>query len=461
MINDKALRERVKLFGNLLGQVMRSQEGGRVLVAVEALRKGYIRLQQNDLPHKREQLARFIRKLDATTLTHVVRAFSTYFSLVNIAEEAFAHQQRRRDSRGNGPLWRGSFDHTIRQFHSEGMTPKELQDLLNGLLYQPVITAHPTESKRRTIFEQFRRIFLISEQLDDPRLSRNEREHVTEQLSDQLQTLWKTDEVRINRPTVHDEIRNGIFFFQESLFQAVPQTYRNLEKAINRVYGAPDKIRVPRFLRFGSWIGGDRDGNPNVKPETTAAALRVQTRCVLNEYVARTTQLLSQLTHSIRMCQPSVEFMDGLARDNAYLLVIMKNTPTRYSHEPYRRKLAVIRYRLQLALDAVTRRIAGESVSTPEHAYGNEGELLRDLTMIGESLRGHGDENLAVGALQDFIRLVETFGFYLLALDVRQESNRHTEAIAELLAKTRDIDYDSMNESERCKVLLDCISNRT
>lgn len=458
MTNDKALRERVKLFGNLLGQVMRSQEGGRILVAVEALRKGYIRLHQQELPHKRERLTRFIRKLDATTLTHVVRAFSTYFSLVNIAEEAFAHQQRRREARRNGPLWRGSFDHTIRQFHAEGMTPPELQQLLNGLLYKPVITAHPTESKRRTILQQLRRIFLISEQLDDPRLSRIDRDLVTDQLRDQIQTLWKTDEVRVTKPTVSDEIRNGIFYFQESLFQAVPQTYRNLQKAIERVYGPQaEGLVIPSFLQFGSWIGGDRDGNPNVKPETTVAALRVQTRCALNEYLVRVTALMAQLTHSSRMCQPSAQFMESLAQDDRYFEVALRDTPTRYSHEPYRRKLAAVRYRLQLALDALNRRIAGEAAPIPEHAYSGEQELIRDLTLIRESLRSHGDRNLADGGLQDLIRLIETFGFFLLALDVRQESRRHCEAMTELLSKARSVNYGAMNDVERCKILLNCI----
>ena len=219
-MNDKALRSRVKLFGNLLGNVLRDQESGRVLIAVETLRKGYIRLYKKESPKKRKQLSGFIRKLDPTMLTHVVRAFSTYFSLVNIAEEAFQHQQRRRIVRTNGPLWRGSFDSTIREFKERGITPAELQTLLDSLAYIPVMTAHPTESKRRTIMETLRRIFLSSEQLDDPRLSKRERDEVTEKLQDEIQLLWKTDEVRVHRPQVKDEIRNGIFYFQDSLFQA-------------------------------------------------------------------------------------------------------------------------------------------------------------------------------------------------------------------------------------------------
>src|SRR3569833_2686892 len=152
-MSDKQLRARVKLLGKLLGNVLRALAGGHVYAAVENLRRGYICLQEMDSPHKRARLDRLISKLDPDTLTHVVRAFCTYFSLVNLAEEASQHQQRRQQVRKGGPLWQGTYDHTLRLFYAQGINAEQLQTLLNGLYYVPVFTAHPTEAKRRTIME--------------------------------------------------------------------------------------------------------------------------------------------------------------------------------------------------------------------------------------------------------------------------------------------------------------------
>lgn len=464
-MSDKALRSRVKLLGTLLGNVLRSQEGGRVLEAVETLRKGYIQLHHEENPRKRLELSRLIKKLDPATLTHVVRAFSIYFSLANIAEEEYQHRQRRRMVRAGKPLWKGSFDHTIRELQAQDVTPQELQHLLNHLRYIPVFTAHPTEAKRRTVMELLRRIFEISERLDDPRLSQAERENTAAEMQEQIQILWKTDEVRVNKPEVRDEIRNGIFYFQDSLFEAVPTMYRYLERAIARTYGPHlppgQSIDVPSFLRFGSWIGGDRDGNPNVTPEVTALALRLQARAALLEYIARLTRLHLVLTHSILMCKPSDAFLASLTDDQPYLDAVFGADSKRFVNEPYRRKLYVMRYRLENNLVAVKQKLQehDKEHGPTVHAYSSEAELLTDLRLIHDSLRSHGDSNIADGDIKDLIRLVETFGFSLVVLDVRQESGRHTSAVAELLhASGRITDYNALTEEDRIKTLLGVIA---
>ena len=290
-MSDKQLRARVKLFGNLLGSVLEKQAGSQVLEAVETLRKGYINLRKKDSTRTRRKLLKFIEGLDANTLTHVVRAFSTYFSLVNIAEEAYQHRQRRRQVRAGGPLWFGSFDATLRELREQDTSAEQLQTLLDEMAYIPVFTAHPTESKRRTIMEAHRRIFLISEKINDPRLGKESKEEVIRQLETEIQILWNTDEVRATKPKVRDEIKNGLAYFRESLFDSVPETYRFMEKAVNRIYGADSGITVPNFLKFGSWIGGDRDGNPFVKAETTVMAVRLHKREALRRYVKDITAL--------------------------------------------------------------------------------------------------------------------------------------------------------------------------
>ncbi|MGD9000457.1 MAG: phosphoenolpyruvate carboxylase, partial [Granulosicoccaceae bacterium] len=256
----------------------------------------------------------------------------------------------------------------------------------------------------------------------------------------------------VHKPTVRDEIRNGQYYFRESLFTAIPIMYRYLEKAINRVYGdSAQGVKVPGIIRFGSWIGGDRDGNPFVKPETTVMAVRMHQREMLYEYLRRVQNLQQTLTHSSQLCAPSEALLKSLECDNALCHEAFADNPMRFSHEPYRRKLHLMHHRLELSLRTVKSQLEGKA-ERREGRYLNEQEFLEDLLMIRDSLIGHGDERSARGALQDTIRLVETCGFFMAHLDIRQESTRHTQAVSEIL-KSLDIDYDAMTENERLAML--------
>lgn len=463
---DKELRSRVRLLGSMLGDVLRSQEDGKVFAAVEALRKGYIRLRKGDDPRLRGQLARLIDGLNPPTLARVVRAFNVYFSLVNIAEQSFQHRQRRRAVNKGGPLWEGSFDHTLRVFREQQLGYEQLQKLLDETRYIPVFTAHPTESKRRTVMEALRRIFVANERLDQGRPGKQQREEIVEDLQNQIQLLWKTNEVRSHRPRVEDEIRNGLYYFRSCLFEAVPQTYRFLEKAVRRICEEPRgelPVRIPSMLRFGSWIGGDRDGNPFVKPETTELALRLHMREAIQLYLQHSEILGRLLTQSMRLCTPSDDFSARLEADADRYSAAFGDQPDRYIQEPYRRKFCIIRYRLRQNLQRVESFLeSGAHSATDEaatiHRYRSEGELLDDLYLIHASLTGHGDATIANADLQDMIRLVETFGFYLMQLDIRQESTRHTEAVAELCRSLpARPDYQAMSEEDRGRLIGDLI----
>ncbi|MFA7592467.1 MAG: phosphoenolpyruvate carboxylase [Thiohalobacteraceae bacterium] len=464
---DKDLRTRVRLFGDLLGNVLRAQEGGQVLAAVETLRKGFIRLRGADDARLRARLMRTIDGLDPQLLTHVVRAFHLYFGLVNIAEQAFEHRQRLRELSSGGPLWLGSFDHTLRELCDRGITPEQLQTLLDQIRYIPVFTAHPTESKRRTIMETLRRIFVISEQLDTTKLSKEQRDEIIQDLQNEIQILWKTDEVRVHKPRVRDEIRNGLYYFRDSLFDAVPAIYRNLERAVRRIYlngsqVAELPVHVPSVLRFGSWIGGDRDGNPFVLPETTELALRMHMREAICHYLRRVDALRHKLTHSDLLCQPTAEFRAGLARDEERFIVAFGDHPSRYSHEPYRRKLFIVRYRLRRNLAAINDQIDREGkadLGPYEHRYLNEQDLLQDLYQIRDSLISHGDARIAATDLTDLIRLLETFGFFLMQLDIRQESTRHADAVTDVLRQLPEApDYTALDDADRLRVLAERIA---
>ncbi len=456
-MSDDQLHARVRLFGDLLGKILQSQAGDKVFDAVETLRKGYIELRKYNDAEKRQLLSDLIAGLDAESITHVVRAFNTYFSLVNIAEESYQHRERRQKVHHGGVLWNGSFDKTLREFREQGISEQQLQILLNRLAYIPVMTAHPTESKRRIIMEALRRIFVTSEQCDNPNLSEYERQEIIRNLEVQIQILWKTDEVRVKKPTVEDELKNGIYYFEDSLFEAVCTTYRYLERAVDRVYGddgaQEHNIRVPNFIHFGSWIGGDRDGNPNVKPQTTVYAMRTQSRAILGEYIDRVTQLSRILSHSKLLCQPSEAFLESLQNDEIHAEAALGNIE-RFRDECYRRKLHIMCYRLQCNLKTVKQRLAGNEAAAFDAAYPSEYEFLEDLCLIHRSLVSHGDGCAADRELKDLIRLVETFGFFMAQLDIRQESTRHTAAVAEIISQyDSSLDYLQLNESDRLQVL--------
>ncbi len=466
---DKELRARVKLFGELIGTVLRDQAGGKIYEIVEMLRKGFNELHgdPDHSAHKREQLLRLIDALNPQTMTHLIRAFSIYFSLANIAEESFRYQQRRMQVSRGKPLWRGSFDDTLREFQSAKITPAQLQQLLDRLFYMPVFTAHPTEAKRRVLLEAQRRIFNLSKELDNPNLSKYQRAELIAQLQNQVQLVWKTDEVRAHKPHVQDEIKNGLHYFRRCIFQAVPILYRNLERAIHYIYSSEqgkNTIQVPNFIRFGSWIGGDRDGNPFVTPSVTRLAMYMQSHEILQEYLRRLEELRSILTFSSSLVTPSPAFTASLT--NEISQAILQNAPNQYAQEPYRRKLYCMARRIQISIQRIQEwmndeppnaaeaiRAAHRGAATPAYlGYHDEQELLDDLYIIRDSLMAHGDGNIADAELKDLIRLVQCFGFYLAALDIRQESSRHTEAIADLFSQ-QHINYKKCSEEERLHIL--------
>ncbi|NFV81105.1 phosphoenolpyruvate carboxylase [Magnetospirillum aberrantis] len=457
--DDKELRARVKLLGAMLGDVLRHQERGEVLETVETLRKGFIDQRKAEDPGKRARLMALINDLDPALLSHVVRAFSMYFLLANIAEEDGAHQDRRRKVQKGERLWYGSFDHTLHGLKEQGVGPEQVQLLLNSLRYRPVFTAHPTEAKRRTVLEVQRRLDVLAKRLDVTPPG-PERAEIEQELRNQIQVLWKTDEVRVNRPRVEDEIKNGLFYFRETLFDTVPRLHRNLERALRSAYGPDSGIIVPPLLRFGSWIGGDRDGNPFVTHGVTRLALRLQSREVLRRYRHRIERLALELTHSSTLVTPSEEFLASLAADADVMAGVLDGNPNRYAQEPYRLKLHVAHYRLGRQLARVEALLDGRPDPGAQGGYASEAGFLADLEIIGRSLASHGDSNLAEAGLKDLSCLVRTFGFFLAQLDIRQESGRHSDAVAEIFDRAPNLpDYRALDEAGRVKVLDEMLSH--
>jgi len=456
--SDKELRSRVKLVGKLVGNVLIKHEDKAVFASVEKLRKGFIKLRNEENVKLRNKLIELIDSLPPEIIQQVIRAFSIYFSLVNMIEEDFQHRQRRRRIRKNKHAdWKGSYYQTISEFKQAGIDSTSLQSLLEQLSYQPVFTAHPTESKRRTVMQLQREIFEIIDDMTDPRFSGFEKEDLVVRLQTLIEVLWLTNEVREQKPDVTDEIKQGLYYFNRSLYQAVTTEYRHLEKSINRFYGNTElgtsDIEIPSFIKFGSWIGGDRDGNPFVTTDTTTKALRMHAVEILGEYLVRVRELTQYLTHNSRWCQPSDALLESLKKEGSMGIHAFDENRDHFDEEVYRQKLYNMHHRLKNNIQVVKARLKGNTNAQISDGYKNAAQFHHDLELIYNSLISHNEERVANGKLKDLIRLVETFGFHLYKLDIRQESLRHTNAIAEILKQANVADYHALDESERISFL--------
>jgi phosphoenolpyruvate carboxylase len=460
LLTDDHLRAQVKLLGTLLGQVLLQFAGEDVFEAVETLRRGFAELQQQEDQQRRTELMNMIDAMPAEKVELVVRAFSSYFKLVNVAEESYAHRNRRRMLSHGMALWEGSFDRTLADLKAQGITADTLQGMVNRLHYAPVFTAHPTEARRRAVMEVMRRVFLVCDQLYSPTLGVNDQRELELQLAAEIQVMWRTDELRSAKLEVRDEVRNGLYYVRESLFEAVPKAYHFFEKALRKHYGVKADgvcpISLPSFIRFGSWIGGDRDGNPFVTADVTEWTVHTQMQAALDEYRTRVVDLRQTLTHSSGWCTPSAPFLERLAEYEAeYGDQVFRGTAVQlYSREPYRRMAAIMLARLDANLSYVRQCLADVPSFTSHLAYENAAAFLGDLYLLRDSLISHGDRIVAARDLQALIRLVESFGFHLLQLDIRQESTVHTRTVVAVLQQIdTDFDYAGASEADRLQRL--------
>ncbi|GAB3670189.1 phosphoenolpyruvate carboxylase [Salinisphaera aquimarina] len=451
---DDELRSQVRSAGALLGDVLRSQARADVFDTVETLRQGYIGLREIEDAEKRAELQALIDDLPAETMTEVTRAFAIYFNLANLLEELHAHRTRRALAADGNPQWLGSFNRTFTDMAANGDSLQDALQRLESLSFMPVFTAHPTEAKPRAVLDALRRLFEWFHELTFGSPDTLRRAEIEEHIRQNIQVLWKTEEVRGSRPTVENEIRNGLYYFRASLFASVPVIYRNLERALKNAYD--EDVEAPNVLTFGSWIGGDRDGNPYVTARETRYALRMQAREVLSEYLRRIDNLSSRLAFSTRWCTPSDAFWAALDADERLIASHTGVRAERFAAEPYRRKLYLIRQRIEAMVDQIQTelRLRAERSERSAIAYDSAAALLDDIRIMRESLVSHGDGAIANAEIKDWQRLVETFGFHLARLDLREESTRHTQCVDELL-RALDIEtaYADGDESQRVAIL--------
>jgi phosphoenolpyruvate carboxylase len=435
-----ALSADIHLLGDLLGEVIVDQEGETFFDLEERIRALAKGRRSGERPSA-GQLDALIATLDLHQAQLLTKAFATYFQLVNIAEETQRTRRLRARERASKSHLHESVSEAIAGFRKAGLPEEAVHGLLDSLSVRPVLTAHPTEAKRDVVLAKLRRISESLHRLDVHTLLPREVAEETAFIREEIAALWQTTPTRAASPSVLDEVQHGIYFLRATLMDVVPELYAELEMALARYYpgqpaAAGQPWQVPPFLRFGSWMGGDRDGNPFVKPETTLSALQAAREAARDEYRLRILNLAGRLTQSLSEVGASDELLLSIADDAIRYPDLAATVSQRFPAEPYRQKLALIAQRLD------------------DDAYATGADLLADLTLIEESLHQHRGGTFAAGHLGRLIRQVQVFGLNLASLDIRQHSSRHTQALDEILARSGACQgYAALPEAEREAIL--------
>jgi len=429
---DSPLRRDVRSLGAVLGQVLVEQAGQELFESVEILRRLLIERRENgrrissrgSASELMRQAREIIGAMDLERAYQVTKAFAIYFELTNLAE---THHRKRRRRAGKldreHPSLPGSFRGTLLRLKEAGISAEDAFDTLRRIAITPVFTAHPTEVARQTVLLKRRRIALELERVDRLPLTDEKSEDCEDNVRAEVTSLWQTDEVRLAKPTVDDEIRMGLRYFRLSLFEALPRVYSEVAEAFHDVYGIEfDATKLPDLVRFGSWIGGDRDGNPAVKPESICHALEMARDLIFGEYRNDVESLSDRLSSSRRQAEVSPELLSRLALYERTMPGVHLAWGPHNTTETYRRFLSYMFHRL---------RQSGEAMDSPA-AYRNAAEFEADLLLVQKSLEANRGQRLAGTYLRSLLRKVRTFGFHLHTLDVRQHARAHAQVIEEL-----------------------------
>lgn len=435
------LRDDIRLLGGILGDTVREQAGPQIFDLVERARQESFAVRRSELD--REQLASLFADVPTAEAIPVIRAFSHFALLANLAEDLHRERRRAIHVRAGEPPQASSLAHTYGLLEDAGLDGADVAAALRHALVVPVITAHPTETRRRTVFDTQHRITELMRYRDRTQLDAREEERVQVGLRRQILTLWDTALVRLERLRIQDEIENGLRYFDSAFLQVMPAINREARIRLRELYPGTPLLSEP-IVRPGSWIGGDRDGNPNVTDEVVTMASRRAAATALGHYLRELLQLEQELALSSRLTTVADELLTLAAWDDS---------PKR-ADEPYRRALRGIRGRLTATADALLDEQLDARAEIGAEPYGGPSELLADLGVVDSSLRAGGDGLIADDRLQALREAVNTFGFHLSGLDMRQNSDVHEETIAELFAWAGvHSDYAALDEDERVRLL--------
>ena len=471
---DDPLRNSVSMLGRMLGDVLVEQGGPELLEKVEEIRKGSIELRSSFSVQGQRALLESCMNLDLNMSFDLVRAFTTYFHLVNLAEErGRLRTLDMREIQKPGVPRSESIESALHDLKEEGVTGAEVRRLLNRMLIEPVFTAHPTESRRRTILGHLQEIEELMVQLDRTDLTPTDRQSAENDLRQAVTLLWQTDNIRATRPTPLLEVSNVLYYFENSIYGMVPQLYRELETALLKYYPGEAFI-MPAFVRFNNWTGADRDGNPYVTAPITSQTARWQKDLILKLYSQSITKLATLLSNSSRRAKVAPELIESLNLDRRRMPQLGIRLEQHSFYEAYRQKLSFIQERLRLTIEhnqAVAEAAqsaqkvglppseAGQGLESGDERqqqarYHTPSELLGDLAVIEHSLRENKAERLADGPLADLMIQVQVFGFHLAGLEVRQHSGRHAAALTEVFNRLGICEnYQSLSEDEKFAIL--------
>lgn len=444
---DLPLRDDIRLLGRILGDTVRSQEGEAVFDIVERIRQTSIRFHREEDQGARRELEAILNSLSPPQTARVVRAYSFFSHLSNIAEDQHHIRRTRAHALAGSAPRDGTMAHALDEARKAGVTTRQLQDFFETALVSPVLTAHPTEVQRKSI---------LTVQMDLARLLANrERGPMTEEeeqanledLQRSVLTLWQTAILRGNKLSVTDEVANGLTFYDYTFLRQMPRFYATLEDQLRKMDAAWTTTELPSFLRMGSWIGGDRDGNPFVTAPVLQQALRMQSTRALRFYLDELHALGAELSLSTRVISVSEP-----------LRQLAERSPDGSPHralEPYRRAISGIYARLATTARLLDGHEAQRHAIGDAPAYANAEELRADLDILDRSLTVNGSAALAKGRLRHLRRAVDLFGFHLASIDLRQNSDVHERSVAELMSfADPDVDYLALSEDERIERLL-------
>ena len=454
--SERPLVEDIRLLGRILGDVIRTQEGPEAYELVEQIRKLSVAFRRDADQEADKALKKLLKSLPGDRAVSVIRAFTYFSHLANLAEDRH-HIRRRAIHERAGHTQEGSIDVALQRLRWAGITPKSISDMLATSYVSPVLTAHPTEVQRKSILDAERDIaHLLTERdaikaraaavnaakdaLTPKELAANEQ-----QMRARVMQLWQTRLLRFTKLTVADEIENALSYYEATFLREIPKLYAELEEALP---GQP----IASFLRMGQWIGGDRDGNPNVTAQTLEHALTRQSDVALRHYLTEVHFLGSELSLSAML----VPF-------DAEMLALAERSPDTSEHrqdEPYRRALTGIYARLAATLKELTGGDAARHAVAPQNPYTCAEDFLTDLRVIEASLCSHHAEAVAAQRLHPLIRAVEVFGFHLATVDLRQSSDKHEEVVAELLTTARvEKNYSQLDEHAKQALLLGLLND--
>ena len=437
---EALLRRDIRELGAMLGEVLVEQEGNDFFELVELMRRLTKSYRTHANPETERSIRAIVENLDLRTAYKLIRAFTFFFVVVNAADEIHRIRRQRIHAAESASSRPGSLRDTLEQMALDGLQAGDLRAVLDAAELLPVFTAHPTEATRQTVLRKILHIGELLLRRDMTALTAEEQDEIREDIRTELTILWQTNAIRMQKMTVRDEVRRGLFFFRHILYGALPRFYHTLNGAAHDVFGITEP--APTVLRFGSWIGGDRDGHPFVTVDVTRMTFALQRREILQLYIEDADRLFNTLSSSLRLVDADDALRTSFERDKKALKGQVQEEDLRDQSEIYRVKTFMIWHRLRNTLEG------------REPGYADASEFEADLVLMHDSLCAHRGDIVARRHIEPLLYKVRTFGFHLASLDIRQNSEMLGDAVAVLLDRAEVCDdYGGMPEEERSLLL--------